>query len=415
MKRALVLAVALASSIALIACREGRSPNASGQTHTVSGATKKRRVVLEKGMAAAALFSEELDGLRRNVGAFLAKNDDLAVEVVPIEKVDGLYALAASGRRREGGPVCAAPSSGIAIVLGAFPDALLAQTSVTCAADEMCTLLVTLIDPPTAGSAGAFEHVRTWRARTTRLDLVGAPTKLVADDGTEGEGFVLDPPKSSGDPKRFIEVERVIGTGTWKTPPTLADLATASDAAQACHAPGMRSIGLNADAILAIDAMGAVTRCELRAHEDPSNRDQTTCLCRALSTARFAPGGADRRAALSVMEHPEVAVRTNGKKYVGAPWPRPNDQDGGFVDRSEASLALSRCSATADAPLRFKASVDLDGTGRVVAAAAEGEPKSAHSCVVDALRKLRASCTKDGRGRRLPLIVGSAIDDEVPR
>jgi hypothetical protein len=411
MKRAAALGIAL--SLGLVAC-ETRGPVASGQTHTVSGATKKRRVVLEKGQASAALFSEELDGLRANVGAFLAKNDELALDVVPIAKVDALYALALSGRRREGGPVCAAPASTLAIVLASFPDALLAETSVSCGADEMCTLLVTLVDPPTPGSAGAFEHVRTWRARTTRLDLVRAPAKLVVDEGIDGEGFALDAPSGARttDRARFIELEHVTGTGTWKTPPALADFANANDAAQSCHAPGMRSIGLNADVTLAIDASGAVTRCELRPHEDPSNREQTACLCRALGTARFAAGAADRRAALSVMDHPEVAVRTKGKRYLAAPWPRPNDADGGFVDRSEATLALSQCSAVVQAPIRFKASVDLDGTGRVTAAAAEGEPKAAHDCVVDALRKLRASCSKDGRPRRLPLFVGGAIEDE---
>jgi hypothetical protein len=160
---------------------------------------------------------------------------------------------------------------------------------------------------------------------------------------------------------------------------------------------------------LAVDATGAVTRCELRDHAVPSNAARVKCYSSALQGARFPAGGADRRVALQVFEHPtEGGVKANGKRYYAGAWPRPSS--GTVVNTEDANLALSQCSLAANAPLRFRAWVDVDGTGKAIGASAEGEPKSARDCVVGALQKIRASCTKDGARLRIPFLTYGSIE-----
>jgi len=408
MKRALALG---ALALLAVSCGEGIRPRTNGEARTASGTTTKRHVILEKGSAQGAFFSDELDGLRKGVGQFLAKQSDLALEIVPVETVDALYAIAASGRRRDGGPVCAHPASAQSIALAAYPAALLAQTDVTCAPDETCTLLVTLVDPPSAGAPGSSEHVRTWIARTSRLDLVRAPTKLVPLDDTDGAGLVLEEKHAEG--PRAVHFEKLVTTGTWAARPTLAELASRETDVQACHVLGKSSYV--ADATLAIDAAGVVTRCEVRGHEDPPRKDHDACLCNALKTTRVAAGSSDRRIALQISERAVSGVDHQGKHYLAGALLGRSDNDGAVLDTSETNVALSRCSIVADAPLRFRVAIDFDGTGKPTGVVAEGEPKAARECVVAAILKTKSSCSKDGRGRRVAALVGGTIEPKAEK
>ncbi len=398
---------ACASLIALAACGEARSP----EVRTASGTTKKRHVIVEKASARAPLFTEELDNLRRGVAAYLAKSD-LAVEVVPIETVDALYGVASSGRRRDGGPLCSIPPSAHSVILQTYPDALLAQPSVTCGVDETCELMVTLTDPPPLGKRGSYENIRTFVAKTSRLDLVRAPAQLVVrdDEGSHAGGTIS---LTNEPPARAVDFEHLASTGTWSKPPSLAELDAARVEAEKCQAVSRRNVSYSGDATLAVDADGAVTRCELRSSEDPSSPERSACYCRALRTARFQAGRADRRVALYVFEHPAGGgVVANGKTFNAGAWLVANDGDGGVVQTADANEALSVCSRTANEKLRFKASVDVDATGKVVGASADGEPKAAKDCVVAALLKVRSTCTRSGNPRRIPIVVGGTVEPE---
>lgn len=354
--------------------------------------------MLDVSSSGAVLFADERGAVRDAVGSFLHDQHVLRLKAVPRAELDAALAVAAGSRIDPSGPVCEAVPNVLSLVRRRFPDALIAFTHASCEEDG-CALSVS-VDRPTAQGALRGPPVARWRASVTASGDVGgwvAAVRTLSVPQPESGG-VLGMLAETRGPTPRVTVLHTRGTGTWSTQPTVASFASAQTALDACHVRGS-SFG-NDDLLLAVDASGAITRCEAPARDSFNEGARLRCLCDAVRGVSFGAGAADRRVFAAVMNEPESGVQS-GERCVRASVDAITSDDAHVTEAGigDVTDAVARCAADAQitGPTRIPVTITVSGTGHVTDVVVDERVAAPlRACVATALRAARTTCTTTG-------------------
>lgn len=368
-------------------------------------------LVFDASSSGVALFADERASVRDAVASFLAAQPRRGWRPVRRADLDAALARAVTTHRLSAdGPACERVPDETTLARRMHPGALLAFTHLSC--ETRCSMSVEVIR---VGDRDRFERVAFWAAdvpsaEPARWTAAVASLAEPPPDGQGGGGLGLLAGSADDAPVPRVEVLSVDRVGPWRTAPDVASFAPAQPLLERCHE--RVGSGANDNVYLAVDATGAVSRCEARVENSDADRGRAACLCDAVRGVTFGAGDGDRRLHVRVMITPASGVQA-GALCVRA---RVDGIEGDPVARAagvgSVNDAVARCAVESGmfGPTRFTVTLDVSATGRATGASVEGAGLSdaLRACVAGVFqRDARTMCASAPSGARL--VVSMAV------
>jgi len=386
-----------------------------------SRAPLPRAFMIAYGDDEALLTRGEMARLRAVARGRFAKQTIAPVDVMSADEEAALEALAASGRMREGGPVCASPPSLERVVYARWPDARAIALDVQCRSASDCVVRTELRKWMSEGMPH-WPGIDGWDVVARIAVPVGA-----ADDAGAFERALRD---AAFTPYKWEEHKRWLPTGKrteitstviagwtllssagWSPPPSVADFAPERAAIEACASQSKgRFFG---EIVLAADPSGGVTTCET---------SLPSCACAALTKHAFVAGTGTRRMRLALMRRPKGGSSLDAppkdvrpRVGIAAP-PELELESRDRVANFGVEQKMLACFAASAKPTsrEVTALVELDESGRVVRVVFEKSEKGdvftpkESACVERTLGAIPLPCPLDDASRRFRLTIDVA-------
>ncbi len=341
----------------------------------------------------AALFDDELALLERTVLGWL-EQQALPVHILPASTRDDLAV-----------PECAAPMSRYDVVRNQL--GRVARVSITASCDEgsqeSCRLGVRIHRPPVA--SGAWETLHEWRADVPsgagQIARFLAAVPDLAEPPPTPPGALLGVLREVHD-HALVRVDWVAPAGHFRAAPEPATITEGiGPALDACHAEGWSS-GPGERAILAFARDGSVSRCEAHLQKEPIDTARAACLCDALSRASVAPGAADRRVEIGIVNAVESGVLAGERRhYTRFEMTEATRGFRAYPGLERVQLPAARCFAMAGVTelTRIGLRIFADAHGTMTRAEIDGSDLSPElaRCLQGVLRPLAFTCPASGQ------------------
>lgn len=381
-------------------------------------APRPRAVVIPYGDDEALLTRSETARLAAIARARFAEQTIAPVDVVGADEQAALEALAASGRMREGGPVCAEPASLQRVVNARWPSTRAILLDVQCRSAQDCVVRAELRKSQAEGPV-RWGWIYDWEELARIAAPVGAADDVSAFERALRDSALL--PFKWEEHKRWLRqpsgkelVSKVLGawvllaSPSWAARPSGADFAPERAELEACvkGAKG-RFVG---ELVLGVEPSGSVAACET---ELPS------CVCAALRKHTFVAGTGTRRMRLAlargVRRSSSDSPRQDERPRVDiSPPPELEIETRDAVADFLVEKKLAACFTASPKPTSREVTVlvDLDDAGRVTGVVFEKNDKGdavfttkESACVQRTLTAIPLPCPLDEASRRFRLTI----------
>lgn len=355
-------------------------------------------LVLPVQVRGAPLLQSELSRPRRAVARQLATQSEHPVDVMPLEEVDVVQALARSGQAHPEGPRCAATPTLPQALSRTHAGVLRAQPSFECAQDG-CRIGVVLFEPG-SGDQPPQRIVGAWSAP------VAAPATA---EGWEEAAQSLQTRAPITEPLQqplnaeaiqapYVPLVAVRSFGPWNPEPSQKAFEHAAKAFDACHVRGRVSRGTDG-VVVAYSSSGGPVSCDVHTLRDPVVPELEACLCRAATQVQVGEGAEGRRVVLEARAHNDFGHTTDdGERITAAIGAFESSDPVLSRDRLTPTLpwlalcyASTRLERNISVPIRL--SVSASGDVQQVAIEGEGSSQVLAPCLTGYLEHHAFPCT----------------------